>query len=591
MKNIILFIFILLFSSFFQVSASELCSSNGYTVITINGINTDKDGAKTNAFALKYKLDEIHNNQPLTVDFLYNPTHGKIVDFLDATNQKYFEQGSLNIQDSDFAQMLVDASTKVKTQKLLLVGHSQGNFYANTFYDAVADEQGGIPSQSIGVYGVATPSNHVAGGGMYITSDTDKMIADFVSSAPFANTLKSNSHINFNDSDGDPLGHSFSKIYLPYEGFRIVSEIKTSLNKLQNNDEQEIQEPCISPPELTLTQQIQSTILVVIDPVSIKVQQIAVDKVKDAYNIGFAVGTSLYKASTIVGNFLQNTGLAIENIFTKLFATAIGNQPDVNNTKIIIPFVPPAIVNKVTTNKTTTTIKTIPAKPIPVVIKNVPQPVTPVVPDIPVVQNIVISDAPVIYQTVFPGGAGGANDNLPEPDITAPVIILTGINPQIINVGSSYTELGAIALDETDGILVVEATGNVDTTTVGTYIVTYTASDIAGNVSTLTRTVNVIAVLSSEKKITFFEITEFSPNGIGTIFDDEENNIHTVELGVIDYSYLPIFTPNFTISTGAISEPAFGVSKDFRNPVIYTITAEDGTTRVYTVTIQYIYSM
>ena len=44
-----------LLSSFFsKVSASESCSPNGYTILTINGIFTDLDGAIYNKDALKF---------------------------------------------------------------------------------------------------------------------------------------------------------------------------------------------------------------------------------------------------------------------------------------------------------------------------------------------------------------------------------------------------------------------------------------------------------------------------------------------------------------------------------------------------------
>ena len=59
--------------------------------------------------------------------------------------QKIFDNET--IQDYDLIEMLKSASEKVKTQKLLLVAHSQGNFYANSFYDTVAEKQGGVPRE------------------------------------------------------------------------------------------------------------------------------------------------------------------------------------------------------------------------------------------------------------------------------------------------------------------------------------------------------------------------------------------------------------------------------------------------------------
>ena len=58
-------------------------------------------------------------------------------------------------------------------------------------------------------------------------------------------------------------------------------------------------------------------------------------------------------------------------------------------------------------------------------------------------------------------------------DTTVPVITLVGANPQTIEAGSPYVELGATALDNYDGDLtgsiVIDATG-VDTSTLGSYV-------------------------------------------------------------------------------------------------------------------------
>jgi hypothetical protein len=322
------FLFIILFLIPQLSLASSGCSPNGYTVLTINGIFTDDTGARNNSIALARKLKTSYNNQPLTVDYLYNPTHGIFVDLLDSANQKYFDENSFDIQDSDFAQMLTDASEKVTTQKILLVGHSQGNFYANTFYDKVADEPGGVPSRSIGVYSVATPSTHVAGGGLYLTSDTDKVISGAVSRAPFSNILKPNAHIDFKDSDDGGMGHDFSKIYLTYQGDRIISDIKTSLNRLQENDEQDAGDPCLSAPNLTLTQKIQGKMLSVVDPISIPVQNAVVYVAEGISNVGiaFAKTTTNLTGSALsaVSSLFSKSANQINNLATNNQVDAIG---------------------------------------------------------------------------------------------------------------------------------------------------------------------------------------------------------------------------------------------------------------------------
>ena len=60
--------------TFAQVQSSN-CSPKGYTIETINGVFTDKEGATENSSALQPKLLGTFNNQPLTVDFLHNPSH------------------------------------------------------------------------------------------------------------------------------------------------------------------------------------------------------------------------------------------------------------------------------------------------------------------------------------------------------------------------------------------------------------------------------------------------------------------------------------------------------------------------------------
>ena len=81
-------------------------------------------------------------------------------------------------------------------------------------------------------------------------------------------------------------------------------------------------------------------------------------------------------------------------------------------------------------------------------------------------------------------------------DTTVPVITLVGADPQTIEVGSPYVELGATALDNYDGditgSIVIDATA-VNTAVVGCYLVTYNVTDANGNPATqVTRTVDVV---------------------------------------------------------------------------------------------------
>ncbi|MDB4675773.1 DUF5011 domain-containing protein [Akkermansiaceae bacterium] len=77
-------------------------------------------------------------------------------------------------------------------------------------------------------------------------------------------------------------------------------------------------------------------------------------------------------------------------------------------------------------------------------------------------------------------------------DTTAPVITLVGNATPKVEAGFPYNDAGATA----DGGETVTASGTVNTSVVGTYTITYTATDASGNVGTATRTVIVEDTIS-----------------------------------------------------------------------------------------------
>lgn len=85
-------------------------------------------------------------------------------------------------------------------------------------------------------------------------------------------------------------------------------------------------------------------------------------------------------------------------------------------------------------------------------------------------------------------------------DTEAPEITLKGDNPLTLRVGDTYTDPGARATDNVDGDISagIQTTGTVNTATAGTYTVTYTVSDKAGNTDTAERSVTVKAVASGD---------------------------------------------------------------------------------------------
>jgi len=77
-------------------------------------------------------------------------------------------------------------------------------------------------------------------------------------------------------------------------------------------------------------------------------------------------------------------------------------------------------------------------------------------------------------------------------DRIAPVVTLSGSSATQIRVGVQYEEQGATAIDDVSGTVPVTISGSVDSDTPGTYTLSYTASDIAGNQATSTRTIEVV---------------------------------------------------------------------------------------------------
>jgi hypothetical protein len=496
MKNRILFIlvFVLLFSFCFKnISASELCSPKGYTILTINGIFTDEKGALLNKNALGFKLRDPYNNEPIYVDYLYNPSHlAGLGDLVDAIAQGAFDQKS----DYDLVNMLNDASEKVKTQKVLLVGHSQGNFYSNSFYDKVVDKDGGIPVESIGVYGVATPADHVAGGGKYLTSDTDSVIAGVVGHVK--NILTPNTHIDLKKEDGD--GHNFSNVYLKYRADKIVSDIKSSLDKLKTNQIQNTQSECISPQKISLGHKIEGVLLAVADPTANLIK----NEIVNTYDTG-----------VYLVNGVKNTILAIGKNVNTLLASAIGSSSRSN----ILATVPLGIedtggspdnsVDKVESTEEIT---------------------LEIVPDVSGITTLTEEEnttneipEPVVPDATNPipshSGGGGGSTSEPEgnntnientetensssttstiTDTTSPVITLVGDSVLDITKDASYVDAGATALDDTDGDLtsaIIKGGTFVDTSIIGTYTITYSVKDLANNPAVVvTRTVNIIPV-------------------------------------------------------------------------------------------------
>ena len=95
-----------------------------------------------------------------------------------------------------------------------------------------------------------------------------------------------------------------------------------------------------------------------------------------------------------------------------------------------------------------------------------------------------------------------------------------------------------------------------------------------GNVQTQGKT--------SEKSITAFTFSGLG-SGVSQVVDSAN---HTVTLVVPNGTDVTKLTPDISVSGSATISPDSGVVQDFTKPIVYTITAQDGSTQDYTVTVK-----
>jgi uncharacterized repeat protein (TIGR01451 family) len=101
------------------------------------------------------------------------------------------------------------------------------------------------------------------------------------------------------------------------------------------------------------------------------------------------------------------------------------------------------------------------------------------------------------YEIVYAASDASGNDaeqrvRVNVVDTTGPVISLNGASPMTVECHTSFTDPGASASDACEGPVPVTASGSVNPNTVGSYSITYTATDSGGRTTTVTRTVNVV---------------------------------------------------------------------------------------------------
>jgi hypothetical protein len=89
------------------------------------------------------------------------------------------------------------------------------------------------------------------------------------------------------------------------------------------------------------------------------------------------------------------------------------------------------------------------------------------------------------------GNTGTATRTVNVVDTIHPSITVNGSNPMVVYLNGTFVDPGATAIDTCAGSLPVSVSGSVNVNAVGTYTLTYGATDPSGNTCAATRTVYV----------------------------------------------------------------------------------------------------
>lgn len=153
------------------------------------------------------------------------------------------------------------------------------------------------------------------------------------------------------------------------------------------------------------------------------------------------------------------------------------------------------------------------------------------------IRGSVNTDVPGTYVLTYVatnavGAVAIATRTVKVQDTTAPGLSLVGPNPLRLDVGATFSDPGATALDACTGDLTASIlrTGSVNTSVPGAYTLNYTVTDPAGNSATTNRVVLVggvpgilgfTAFLSGTNAVTGSPVVQFladvNPNGLATV--------------------------------------------------------------------------
>jgi hypothetical protein len=260
---------VLAISLFLSVNAhaQQSCEAapENYKVVFGNGILTTPEGALASRERLERELGASHQGQTITYDLAYNYSTNAFSDLIQAFDQQltqytsqalgwlygvgvvpeWFNTMQQRLHNAEYQINAPELSTHVEKykeailqgQKVLLVSHSQGNFYANQAKQIMGSANPAVPMGSFAIFGVATPANNVGGAPTpYLTNHRDMIL--FVPGSLASNwTLRNVSNSAAADDRGRVIAHSFVDTYMNPNfdiSPAVINGIKLQLSGLQD---------------------------------------------------------------------------------------------------------------------------------------------------------------------------------------------------------------------------------------------------------------------------------------------------------------------------------------------------------------------
>ena len=227
------------------------CSSQGTTVVYINGINTSRADAYKDLKELENKFDTENNAKSFSFIDGYNESYGQGLDVWRLTSQMLAWDPNSWHEDITGDILLDQLHSDLATQKVVLVGYSQGAFYANETYKYLTEH--GLSTASVANFDVGTPASYVAGNGVHLTSTNDAEIAEvrrLAEQTALPQPLPAN--ITIPVSSADNTGHQFATRYLAGAGEQIVDTIAHDADSLLPAGDSNLAGCFVAPPASAL---------------------------------------------------------------------------------------------------------------------------------------------------------------------------------------------------------------------------------------------------------------------------------------------------------------------------------------------------